>query len=228
MQQDLSNWIPRERPSPITLDGRSVRLETYVQERHCAPLWLALGGDDGANDLMRYFPNSTFGGADDFAQWLAYENDSGSYQTMVFIDKACDEIVGMANYMRIDAANGVIEVGAVAHGQAMARSTMATEAHYLMARYVFETLGYRRYEWKLNNDNQPSHSAAKRLGFQYEGVFRNHMVAKGVNRDTAWYAMVDNDWPKIKVAFEAWLSPENFNKGQQIRRLEDLRVEMGQ
>ena len=126
--------------------------------------------------------------------------------------------------MRPDPANGVVEVGSVAHGAAMARSPMSTEAHYLMARHVFEDLGYRRYEWKCHNDNAPSKVTAVRLGFTFEGVFRQHIISKGANRDTAWFSMIDGEWPTLKRAFEAWLEPSNFNpEGEQKIRLEGMR-----
>ena len=147
------------------------------------------------------------------------------WATLAASDRATGEIVGMASYMRIDAPNGVIEVGSVAHGAAMARKPGATELHYLMARHVFEDLGYRRYEWKCHDDNQPSKRAAERLGFTFEGVFRQHMISKGKNRDTAWYAMIDKDWPVIGRALENWLSPENFDPaGNQRQTLEDIRA----
>ena len=133
----------------------------------------------------------------------------------------------MANYMRPDPANGVVEVGGVAHGPAMSRSPLATEAHYLLARHVFDDLGYRRYEWKCHNENEPSKVTAKRYGFSFEGVFRQHMLSKGKNRDTAWFSMIDGEWPVIRAAFEAWLEPDNFDEaGRQKRRLEELRAEI--
>ena len=133
----------------------------------------------------------------------------------------------MATFMRIDTANGVCEVGSIAHAPSIQRSAIATEAQFLMMRHVFDDLGYRRYEWKLNDLNWPSHAAARRLGFTYEGLFRNHIVAKGRNRDTAWYAMIDADWPRVRRAFDLWLDPANFDEhGRQIRRLQDIREEL--
>jgi RimJ/RimL family protein N-acetyltransferase len=127
--------------------------------------------------------------------------------------------------MRIDAANGVIEIGNIYWGPLVSRKPAATEALFLFASYIFDRLGYRRFEWKCNNRNEPSKRAAERFGFTHEGVFRQHMVVKGENRDTAWYAMIDKDWPAIRAGFEAWLSPENFSgEGQQKRRLEDCRA----
>jgi len=127
--------------------------------------------------------------------------------------------------MRIDPANGVIEVGNVLYSPLLARSAAATEAQYLLARHVFDDLGYRRHEWKCNNLNAPSKRAGVRLGFSYEGLFKQHMIIKGHNRDTAWFAMVDREWPVIRGAFEAWLDPANFDAGgAQVRSLAAIRA----
>jgi RimJ/RimL family protein N-acetyltransferase len=225
MKTDLNDWKPRQRPEPDILVGHHVTLERYGEARHGAALWAALGGT-GINDLIRYFPNPVYDSAAPFLAWVS--GNQRENVTMVYRSTAsrqiCGDVCGMATYMRIDAAHGVCEVGSIAHSPAIQRSIIATEAQFLMMRHVFDDLGYRRYEWKLNTLNQPSHKAAQRLGFSYEGLFRNHMVAKGVNRDTAWYAMTDGDWPVVKQAFERWLRPENFDsKGQQIERLEAIR-----
>ena len=125
--------------------------------------------------------------------------------------------------MRIDPANGVIEIGNIYWGPLMSRKPAATEAQFLFTQYVFDELGYRRYEWKCNNRNEPSKRAAQRFGFTFEGVFRQHMVVKGENRDTAWYSIIDKEWPALKQAYEGWLDPANFDAdGQQKRRLEDI------
>jgi len=135
----------------------------------------------------------------------------------------------MASYLRITPAHGVIEVGYIWYSPALQRTRMATEAMYVMARHAFEDLGYRRYEWKCNALNEPSRRAALRLGFAYEGVFRQHMVVKDRNRDTAWYSMLDSEWPAAKAAFEAWLQPGNFDaEGRQLRGLAELRVIPGE
>lgn len=220
---DLSNWQARPNPQNVTLKGENVTVETWERAKHQADLWLALDVED-ANKLMHYFPNEPFDSAQEFGDWLETCNSSGAYQTMVFRCNKTDRLVGMASYMHIDAKNGSIEVGAVAHGPQMSRTRMSTEAHYLMAQYVFEGLGYRRYEWKLNNANEASHRAAKRFGFTYEGLFRQHIVAKGQNRDTAWYSMIDGEWPQRKAAFNTWLLDENFDAaGKQIKTLEEIR-----
>jgi RimJ/RimL family protein N-acetyltransferase len=225
--RDLKNYHVAA-PGPVTLEGRFVTLEPYTPELHLADLWEALGST-GINELIRYFPNEEYASAQDFGAWLDNARVASNFVTLVARDKATGKIVGMASYMRPDPKNGVVEVGSVAHGAAMKRSPMSTELHYLMARHVFENLGYRRYEWKCHNDNEPSKVTARRYGFTFEGVFRQHMISKGANRDTAWFSMIDGEWPAIGKAFEAWLSPENFDDaGQQKRRLEEIRAEIVQ
>ena len=223
--QDLKNWKPCPPPAGVTLKGRFVTVEPYERERHLHALWDGLGQMD-INPLLKYFTQPEFSGIEAFDTWLA-SVQKGGWVTEVFRDNGSGRIVGMANYMRPDPANGVVEVGGVAHGPAMSRTPLATEAHYLMAKHVFEDLGYRRYEWKCHNDNKPSHAAAQRYGFTFEGVFRQHMLSKGENRDTAWYSIIDKEWPVVGKAFETWLSPDNFNPdGSQKRKLEDIRAEL--
>lgn len=223
--RDLKSFKGCPPPQPVRLEGHHVILEPYERAVHIQTLWEALGGEEGINDLIHYFPNPLYHAPEQFADWLEGMNADGRLITLVFRDKEDGEVVGMASYMRADPANGVIEVGSVAHGPGMKRSPLSTEAHYLMALHVFETLGYRRYEWKCHNENQPSKVAARRLGFTFEGVFRQHMVSKGANRDTAWFSMIDGEWPLLAKAFETWLSPDNFDDhGHQRRRLEDIRA----
>ncbi|CUX47804.1 GNAT family N-acetyltransferase [Rhizobium oryzihabitans] len=224
--RDLSDFRGCPAPQPVTLKGLYVTAEPFDRDRHLARLWAALGGE-GTNTLLKYFPQSAFPNADAFGDWLLSASEKLNWVTLVFIENATGDIVGMASYMRPDPANGVVEVGSVAHGAKMKRSPLSTEAHYLMAKHVFEDLGYRRYEWKCHNDNEPSKITAKRYGFTFEGVFRQHMISKGANRDTAWFSMIDGEWPLIGRAFEIWLSPENFSAdGTQKRKLEDIRAEL--
>jgi RimJ/RimL family protein N-acetyltransferase len=143
---------------------------------------------------------------------------------IAIVELASDRPAGVASYLRIDPAMGSIEVGAILYSPALQRSPAATEAMYLMARHVFEELGYRRYEWKCDSLNQASRRAAERLGFRYEGTFRQAWVVKGRNRDTAWYSIIDSEWPALRNAFERWLDPSNFDAaGKQRARLEALR-----
>lgn len=220
--EDLSNWKARPAPVPVTLKGRFVTIEPYVRAEHAEALWNALGGL-GTNERLKYFAAPDFANAEEFADWLDKVKTSG-WLTELFRDNKTGEVVGMAHYMRADPANGVVEVGGVGHGLAMARSPLSTEVHYLMARHVFDDLGYRRYEWKCDNGNAASKVTANRLGFTFEGVFRKHMLSRGRNRDTAWFSMINDEWPRIRAAFEAWLDPENFDAdGNQKRKLDDIR-----
>lgn len=223
--RDLSTFKGCPAPQPVRLEGRFVVVEPYERAVHLEALWEGLGGHE-VNPLLTYFTQPDFKGIEDFDAWLSAVQ-KGGWVTEVFRDKATRTVVGMANYMRPDPANGVVEVGGVAHGPAMSRSPLATEAHYLLARHVFDDLGYRRYEWKCHNENEPSKITAKRYGFSFEGIFRQHMLSKGKNRDTAWFSMIDGEWPLIRSAFEAWLDPQNFDDaGRQKRRLEELRAEI--
>ena len=211
-------------PAPVTLAGRFVTLVPYDKSIHLQALWDAFGGMD-TNALLQYFFQDDFTGIDAFESWLDTMQSKSGWVTLVFRDNASGEALGMANYMRADPANGVVEVGGVAHSKRLSRSPLSTEAHYLMAKHVFEELGYRRYEWKCHNDNLPSKVTAERYGFSFEGIFRQHMISKGANRDTAWFSMIDKEWPLLSSAFEAWLAPENFDdSGTQIRKLQDIRA----
>ncbi|MDR6757934.1 RimJ/RimL family protein N-acetyltransferase [Mycoplana sp. BE70] len=223
--RDLSHWKGCPAPEPVTLDGRFVRVEPYERAKHLQALWDAFGGT-AINPLLQYFTQDDFGGIGDFDAWSEAVIKSGWIRE-VMVDKASGEAVGMAHYMRPDPANGVVEIGGIAHGPAMARSPVSTEAQYLLAKHVFEDLGYRRYEWKCHNENKPSKRTAERLGFTFEGVFRQHMLSKHANRDTAWFSIIDGEWPALAQSFERWLSADNFDvQGRQKRRLEDIRAEM--
>lgn len=222
MNEDLTNWKGCPEVSVPTINGTYVQIRPYSGREEGLSLWQALGGS-AANAYMRYFPNPDYADDEAFCDWL--EEVQGSFHTALFVDPANGQIMGMANYMRNDAANGCVEIGAIAHGKMMAATPAATEGQYLLARHVFEGLGYRRYEWKCHNENELSKRAAIRLGFEFEGVFRQHIISRGKNRDTAWFAMIDKDWPAIGAAFEAWLDPSNFDQvGGQIRRLEEMRI----
>ncbi|MFD1746878.1 GNAT family N-acetyltransferase [Rhizobium helianthi] len=224
--RNLANYSCRP-PAPVRLEGRYVIVEPYERAVHVHTLWEALGAEEGINDLIRYFPNETYSRPEQLADWIETVNSTKGFVTLVFRDKEDGEVVGMASYMRPDPANGVVEVGAVAHGPGMSRSPLSTEAHYLLARHAFEDLGYRRYEWKCHNANEPSKRAAIRYGFTFEGVFRQHMISRGENRDTAWFSIIDSEWPLRAKAFEAWLDPANFDEqGHQKQRLEDIRAQL--
>ncbi len=221
--QDLKNWTPKPAPAPVTLKGRYVTVEPYIRGAHLEALWDALGRE-GTNQHLRYFAAPDFSDAGEFGDWLDSVKKAG-WLTEIFRDNKTGAVVGMANYMRADPANGVVEVGGVAHGPAMMKSPLSTEVHYLMAKHVFDDLGYRRYEWKCHNDNVQSKTTAGRLGFTFEGVFRKHSISRGANRDTAWFSIIDDEWPRLKMAFEAWLDPANFDTdGKQKQTLQDIRA----
>ncbi|NTH51983.1 GNAT family N-acetyltransferase [Agrobacterium rhizogenes] len=216
---DLTNWNGVPRPQRITLEGRYVRLEPLDATHHSTDLF-ASARAPGADDRFRYLFENVPADLATFTPWL--EKAAASTDPLFFatIDKRTGRAEGRQALMRIDPAHGVIEIGSILWGPAIARSRVTTETLYLFASYVFDTLGYRRFEWKCNNLNEPSKRAAERFGFSFEGIFRQHMVAKGQNRDTAWFAMIDADWPRLKAGYERWLSPENFDEaGQQKSKL---------
>ena len=213
---DPLNFSGAARPGPVVLSGRYGRVERLDPERHGETLWEAFKADPTLWDYMAYGP---FESEDAFRHWLvdrAALADPYVYAIVTPDDRA----VGLATLMAIRPDMGVIEVGHIVYAPALQRSRLGTEAQFLLARYVFETLGYRRYEWKCNALNTASRRAAERYGFTFEGIFRQHMIVKGENRDTAWYAMLDREWPARKVAFEKWLAPPNFdNDGRQRTKL---------
>lgn len=215
----LADWTPVPVPGRIVLEGRYARLEPLDAARHGASL-LSSARQPGAQARFRYLFEEPPAGMEDFSRWLDKAAASQDPLFFAVIDRATGLAHGRQALMRIDPANGVIEVGNILWGLAIARSRIATEALYLFARHIFEDLGYRRFEWKCNSLNAPSRRAAQRFGFHFEGIFRQHMVVKGQNRDTAWYAMLDQDWPALDARYRSWLAPENFDaQGLQKRKL---------
>jgi len=220
---DLSNWSWRAAPQLETTTGRFVTVEPAHFPDAGAPLFTILGGDANA-DIWTYMPIGPFETAEQLGSVMQAVGEHGGWITHLFRDVETQEPLGMASYMRIRPESGSAEVGCVAFSKKLQRTSAATEAMYVMARHLFDDLGYRRYEWKCNNANEASKRAAIRLGFTFEGVFRQDMVMKGQNRDTAWYSMLDSEWPEAKAAFEAWLDPRNFDSaGQQRRSLSEIR-----
>lgn len=227
MAEDMRHWTARERPSVPVIEGRYVRLERLDAARHGEGLYEASDTVD-ADQKFRWLPEAPPADRESFAAWVAKVAASEDPIFYAVIDKASGKVAGRQTLMRIDAANGVIEIGNIYWGPLMAQRPAATEALFLFARHVFDDLGYRRFEWKCNDDNLPSKKAAARFGFTAEGVFRQHLVVKGLNRDTAWFSIIDKEWPKLRQAYEGWLSPANFDAGgRQKRRLEELRAEVG-
>jgi RimJ/RimL family protein N-acetyltransferase len=204
---------PAQEPGPVTLTGRFGSVTRLDAARHGDSLWQALRGHD---DVWTYLPPEPFADQAGFAAWLGErERSTRPYYFYSILDTE-GRAAGLASLMEIRPAMRVVEVGHIVYSPALQRTALGTEAQYLLMRYAFETLGYRRYEWKCNALNEPSRRAALRYGFTFEGVFRQHMIVKGRNRDTAWFSILDAEWPDRKVAFERWLRPENFDsKGAQ-------------
>jgi len=217
----LPGWRSPAAPARTAMVGRYCRLEP-MHERFAHELYTAASHDaDGRT--WTYLPYGPFASEDDLRSWLIRDCLSGDPLFFVIVDTTTGRAVGQASYLNIKPAQGSIEVGHVYFSPLMTRSRVATEAMGLMMRRAFET-GYRRYEWKCDALNAPSRAAAERFGFSYEGIFRQATVVKGRNRDTAWYAAIDSEWPVLAAAFEAWLAPQNFDAaGQQRRRLESFR-----
>ena len=202
---------PARIPEPGTvLEGRHVRLVPVDPTAHAGPLFALSHGATRAAQWQYLFPEP-FPDVAAFEAYLVKAAASADPFMFTILDRASGEAVGHATLMRVEPTHRVIEVGNILFTPALQRKPGGTEAMYLMARYAFETLGYRRYEWKCNALNAPSRSAALRYGFAYEGLFRQHMIVKGRNRDTTWFAMLDREWPGLRRAFELWLSPENFD-----------------
>jgi len=220
---DLSNWSGREPVIKKVLEGRYVRLEPLDKETHGPDLYEAVTLAD-ADQRFRYLPETTPQSYEEFVPWLEKAEASPDPLYFTVIDKASGKIAGRQTFLRSDANNGVTEIGHILWSALISRKPATTEAFYLFARYAFDELKYRRFEWKCNNANEPSKRAALRYGMSAEGVHRQAMVVKGENRDTAWFSMLDSEWPLCKAAFEAWLSPDNFDgDGMQIERLEAIR-----
>lgn len=220
----VPGWTARPTPPPTAMTGRFCRVEPLNPAIHAADLYEANSRDAGGR-------NWTYLGVDGFTDPTAYRAwlDKMAAGTdplfHAIIDLATGKPVGIASYLRIDPANGVIEVGHINYSPLLQQTPAATEAMFLMMRRAFDELGYRRYEWKCDDRNLPSRAAAARLGFTYEGTFRQALVYKDRNRDTAWFSIVDGEWPVVKAAFEQWLAPANFDaEGRQKQSLAALRA----
>ena len=215
----LSTWTPRERPARTVIEGSLVRLEPLDAARHGDGLYAASTAP-GAEERFRWLFESPPADRASFQPWLDRSSVSEDPLFFVVVDKATGRVLGRQALMRIDPAFGVIEIGNICWGPEMARRPAATEAFFLLARHVFDDLGYRRFEWKCNERNEPSKRAAERFGFSFEGVFRQHMIIKGENRDTAWFSMLNGEWPTRKAGFLRWLDEENFDaEGNQKTQL---------
>jgi RimJ/RimL family protein N-acetyltransferase len=213
---------PARRPARITLEGHFVTLAPLDPVGHADALYQATRGEAG-DRLWDYLFDGPFADSRAFHAYLERLAASEDPLFFAILERASGKAVGHAAFMRIEPAHRVIEVGSILYTPRFQRTPGATEAMYLMARHVFEDLGYRRYEWKCNALNAPSRRAGLRLGFTFEGIFRQHMIVKGRNRDTAWFSMLDSEWPVRKTNFERWLDPSNFDvDGRQRLSLSSL------
>ena len=218
----LPHWSVRPRPPLTPLEGRFVRLEMLDEARHATQLFAA-NAEDRAGRIWTYLPYGPFTEESVYRDWVIGMAKSEDPLFHAVIDKASGVARGVASYLRIEPGVGVIEVGHINYAPSLQHTTAATEAMYLLMKRVFDELGYRRYEWKCDALNGPSRAAAARFGFVFEGIFRQATIYKGRNRDTAWYAIIDRDWPKIRAVYEAWLAPGNFDAaGKPKQRLSVL------
>jgi len=211
---------PARPPERVVLEGRYALLEPLAAG-HAADLFAAARVAD-ATQRFAYLPVEPPDSIATIDSWIEAQRGLSDPIVFAVVDRASGRAGGWQQMMRIVPEHGVIEIGYVYWGPDVARTRIATEALFLFAQHVFEDLGYRRFEWKCNDRNAPSKAAARRFGFQFEGIFRQHMIVKGENRDTAWFAMLDGDWPRLKAEYERWLDPSNFeaNGNQQT----ELRV----
>ncbi|OSQ35771.1 GNAT family N-acetyltransferase [Thalassospira mesophila] len=218
----VENWQPCALPPATAMIGQHCRVEPVDPAKHADDLFA--GNQIAANgERFTYLGTDAFDDVESYRKWL--ETMRGPDPMLhAIIDLASGKAVGVAAFMRIDTTHGVIEVGNINYTPALSQTIAGTEAMYLMMKRAFDDLGYRRYEWKCDDQNLPSRAAAARYGFVYEATFRQHMVYKGRNRDTAWFSITDQEWPIVRAAFEAWLAPQNFDaNGKQVSSLQNLR-----
>jgi RimJ/RimL family protein N-acetyltransferase len=219
----LPGWEARPRPPRTAMEGRTCRVEPLEPDVHAADLFAAFTADREGR-LWTYLPYGPFLTLRDFEAWMARTCLGDDPLFHAVVERETGRALGVASYLRIAPEVGVIEVGHINYAPALQRTPAATEAMVLMMTRVFDELGYRRYEWKCDALNEASRRAAERLGFTFEGVFRQATISKGRNRDTAWYAILDRDWPDARAAFRAWLDPANFDaEGKQKRALGEFR-----
>ena len=218
----INNWQEAKLPKRAVMSGRYCRVEPLNADRHAQDLFDAFA-EDKAGKMWTYLFQGPFEQFSDFYCWLESASQSDDPICYTLVDIASGKAVGIAGYARIDTTNGVIEVGGLSYSPRMQKTALATEAMFLMMQNAFDNLGYRRYEWKCDSLNQASCRAAERLGFRYEGLFRQAIIYKGRSRDTAWYSVIDSEWPDLRQAFLAWLDSSNFDdKGMQKKCLHDF------
>lgn len=214
----LPHWQACKKPSKTTKLGRYCRLELLDSTQHGEDLWQAFSADK-EDRIWTYLPYGPFTKKAQLTQWIDSHNNSEDPLFYAIIETTSNQATGIASYLRIQAEVGVVEVGHINYSPALQQTTAATEAMYLMMNHVFE-LGYRRYEWKCDNENQGSKKASKRLGFSYDGLFHQAFVYKNRSRDTAWFSILDKDWPTLQAEYQRWLALDNFtSNGKQLSKL---------
>ena len=214
------------RPARTSIAGRLVRLEPLSAEQHGASLWTETHGRD-KDALWQYMFDAPFDEKNRFLEDIEQKEASEDPLYFAIVDMTSGEALGYEALLRIHPSDRCIEVGSILYGPRLQRNPRGTEAQYLLMRHIFDDLGYRRYEWKCNALNNPSRAAALRLGFTFEGVFRQHMVIRGRSRDTAWYSIIDSEWQKTGAAFNQWLAADNFDsEGMQKKALATIRAEL--
>lgn len=220
---DVPGWTPRPAPPATPIEGRYARVERLDAARHAGELFEA-NARDVAGRNWTYLFDAKPATPEAYRAWVAKASSTDDPLFHAIVDRGTGRAAGVAALMRVDRANGVIEVGHINFAPPLQRTRAATEAIFLLMRRAFDELGYRRFEWKCDSLNAPSRAAALRFGFAFEGIFRQAVIYKGRNRDTAWYSIIDKEWPARKSAFEQWLDPSNFDAdGRQRRRLQVFR-----
>jgi RimJ/RimL family protein N-acetyltransferase len=219
------DWEPRAAPGRSTLLGDHVSLRPLDAAADAESLFSASHPPEGDPAIWTYLPYGPFEDARAMSEMLTWAQSSEDPLFLAIVGLPGNRPLGMCSYLRITPDFGVVEIGHIWFGTPLQRTTAATEAIFLLAAHAFDELGYRRLEWKCDSLNAASRRAAERFGFRFEGIFRQHQVVKGRNRDTAWYAITDAEWPAIRAGFEAWLAAENFDDGEQKRTLGELIAE---
>lgn len=224
MQEPDLAWQPVEPPSRTPLEAEHVLLRPVDASVDAESFFAATHPPAAAEDIWRYMFDGPYGSAAEMREAMEEVQAVDDPLFFTILPRDDERPLGRAAYMRIEPGHGVIEIGGILLAPELQRTTAATEAIYLMIRHAFDDLGYRRVEWKCDALNEASRRAAERFGFFHEGTFRKHMMVKGRNRDTAWLAIADDEWPELRAGFEAWLAPENFDaQGRQKRRLQECR-----
>lgn len=213
----LPDWTPRNRPERVTLSGQYCSVEPLDVERHGASLFEAFRVK-GAESMWTYLWVGPFEALADYQEYARTISRTEDPLHFAVVDTQTGRALGTFSLMRIEPTHGVIEIGHVTFSPLLQRTRVSTEAQSLLMGYVFDTLGYRRLEWKCDSFNEPSRSAAKRLGYEYEGRFRQAIVTRGRSRDTDWFSIIDGDWPVLRAGFKAWLNPSNFDEQNEQRQ----------